>query len=84
MKIFQGTIFFFQRSCPHDFFLALHEFIFFPYIIVFFLGGGGGIAPKTLTHRPNYLPKHLPPLLIKMKAARFFYESTKLLFPFYS
>lgn len=82
------------------FFLALHEFFFqsllagnffqtrFPYII--FLGAGGwgrGVElprNRLLTDRPTYLPDHLPPLLIKMNAARFFYESSNLLFPFYS
>ena len=36
------------------------------------------------TDLPTYLPTHLPPFLIKMNAARFFSESTNLLFPFYS
>ena len=81
--------FFFQSLLAGNFFQTR-----FPCIIFFFGGGGeggggggGGVElprNRLLTDRPTYLPDHLPPLLIKMNAARFFYESSNLLFPFYS
>ena len=93
VKIFQCTNFFSAHSSALFFFLALHEFSFqsllagnffsdkFPLYNFLGVGGGGGIASKSLTYRPTYLPNHLPPFLIKMNAGRFLYESTKLLFP---
>ena len=51
---FSGHNFFFFSSLVRMiFFLALHEFIFFPYIIVF-LGGGGNC------HENTYSPTELP------------------------
>ena len=58
---FSGHNFFFFSSLVRMiFFLALHEFIFFPYIIVF-LGGGGELPRKhLLTDRTTYLNTYLP------------------------
>ena len=79
VKIFQCTNFFSAHSSASFFFLALHEFFFQSLLAGIFFsdkfplynflgvegGGGGGIASKSLTYRPTYLPNHLPPFLLK-------------------
>ena len=86
-------IFFFWLCMNCSFSHCWQEIFFqtsFPCIIFFLVCGGGGGGRNCLeiayspTDLPTYPPDHLPPILIKMNAARFLYESSNLLFPFYS